>query len=179
MAAQPEPSLVLSFEEARHVVEAHAARLRPRGKELADLLDAAGQVLAEPVAADRSFPPCPRATRDGYALRAADLATLPARLEVVGELRAGANPAESNCALKSGEAIAIMTGAPAPSGADAIVMVEYTSRDGDFVSVKRAAKSGENIVPEGSEARRGETVLAHGTRLEAAAIAVAAAVGKT
>src|SRR2546421_852542 len=73
MAAQPDPSLILSFEEARHVVEAHAARLRPCGKELADLLEATGQVLAEPVVADRNFPPFPRAARDGYALRAADL----------------------------------------------------------------------------------------------------------
>ena len=74
MAAQPEPSLILSFEQARHLVEEHAARLHPRGKELVELLDSTGYVLAEPVAADRNFPPFPRATRDGYAVRAADLA---------------------------------------------------------------------------------------------------------
>src|SRR5438445_13702459 len=95
LAAQPEPSLILSFEEARHVVEAHAARLRPRGKELADLLDAAGQVLAEPIVADRNFPPFPRAARDGYALQAADLANLPATLEVVGDVKAGTAPHSS------------------------------------------------------------------------------------
>lgn len=59
MAAQPEPSLVLSFEDARHLVEEHATHLRPRGKELVDLLDSAGQVLAEPVVADRNFPRFP------------------------------------------------------------------------------------------------------------------------
>ena len=59
MAAMPEPSLILSFEEARHLVEAHAAHLRPRGKELVELLEGAGQILAEPVLADRNFPPFP------------------------------------------------------------------------------------------------------------------------
>ena len=82
MAAVPEPSLILSFEEARHLVEDHAAPLRPRGKELVELLEAAaaGQVLAEPIFADRNFPPFPRAMRDGYAVRAADLSQLPAAL---------------------------------------------------------------------------------------------------
>ena len=68
---------ILTFEQARHLVEEHAATLRPRGSELVELLDSPGQVLAEPVLADRNFPPFPRATRDGYAVRAADLAKLP------------------------------------------------------------------------------------------------------
>src|SRR5437016_8142334 len=178
MAAQPEPSLILSFEEARHVVEAHAARLRPCGKELADLLEATGQVLAEPVVADRNFPPFPRAARDGYALRAADLAKLPATLEVVGEIKAGAAP-ESAFELHPGEAAAIMTGAPVPSGADAVVMVEYTSRSGNQVEITRGVSAGDNIVPAGSEAKRGERLLSLGARLDHAAIAVAASVGRT
>jgi molybdopterin molybdotransferase len=178
MAAQPEPSLILSFEEARHVVEAHAARLRPRGKELADLLDAAGQVLAEPIVADRNFPPFPRAARDGYALQAADLANLPVKLEVVGEIKAGAAP-ESSFELHSGQAAAIMTGAPAPSGADAVVMVEYTSRNGNQVEITKGVSAGDNIVPAGSEAKRGERLLSPGTRLDYAAVAVAASVGRT
>src|SRR5437870_21907 len=178
MAAQPEPSLILSFEEARHVVEAHAARLRPCGKELADLLEATGQVLAEPVVADRNFPPFPRAARDGYALRAADLAKLPATLEVVGEIKAGAAP-ESAFELHPGEAAAIMTGAPVPSGADAVVMVEYTSRSGNQVEITRGVSAGDNIVPAGSEAKRGERLLSLGARLDHAAIAVAASVGLT
>ena len=85
MAAVPEPSLLLSFEDARHLVEHHAATLHPRGKELVELLDAAaagaGQVLAEPVFADRNFPPFPRAMRDGYAVRASDLSQLPVTLK--------------------------------------------------------------------------------------------------
>src|SRR5438105_13090731 len=123
MAAQPEPSLILSFEEARHVVEAHAARLRPRGKELADLLDAAGRVLAEPVVADRNFPPFPRATRDGYALRAADLAVLPAMLDVIAEIKAGVSSADVPT-LAAGQAAVITTGRPAPPGAHGVVLTE-------------------------------------------------------
>src|ERR1700741_2386618 len=95
MAAQPEPVSILSFEDARHLVETHAANVRPRRKETAELLDAAGQILAEPITADRNFPPFRRATRDGYAVRAADLAQLPATLEVVGEIKAGASLVES------------------------------------------------------------------------------------
>ena len=178
MAAQPEPSLILSFEEARHVVEAHAARLRPCGKELADLLEATGQVLAEPVVADRNFPPFPRAARDGYALRAADLAKLPATLEVVAEIKAGVAP-ESVFELHPGKAAAIMTGAPAPSGADAVVMVEYTTRHGNQAEISRGVSAGDNIVPAGSEAKRGERLLSPGTRLDYAAVAVAASVGRT
>ena len=59
MAALPEPSSILSFEDARHLVEEHAAHLRPHGKELVELLEGAGQILAEPVLADRNFPPFP------------------------------------------------------------------------------------------------------------------------
>src|SRR5260370_139873 len=86
-----EPAGLVSFEQARHIVEDHASRLRPRGRELLGLLDANGRVLAEPVHADRDFPPFPRAARDGYAVRAADLEKLPATLEVIGEIQAGAN----------------------------------------------------------------------------------------
>ena len=96
MAAVPEPSPILSFEEARHLVEDHAAHLRPRGKELVDLLESAGQVLAEPVFADRNFPPFPRAMRDGFAVRAADLSQLPATLDVIGEIKAGARKEDAS-----------------------------------------------------------------------------------
>src|SRR2546423_9561243 len=111
---------VLPFAEARRVVEEHARSARPTAPERVELLRALGRVLAEDIAADRDFPPFPRATRDGYAVRAADLAKIPARLEVVGEIRAGAAAEAVACALQSGEAVEIMTGAPAPPGADAI-----------------------------------------------------------
>ncbi len=178
MAAAPAQPQIVSFEEARHIVEVHAAQLRPRGKELIDLLDSAGRILAETLVADRNFPPFPRATRDGYAVRAADLAQLPATLEVIGEIKAGATPEAIPTKLEAGQAAAIMTGAPAPRGADAVVMIEYISRQGDRVEITRGVSRGDNIVPAGAEAHRGQRLLAPGTRLEHAAIAVAASVGR-
>lgn len=167
---------VLSFEDARRCVEDHASGLKPQGKELVELLDSVGRVLAESIVADRNFPPFPRATRDGFAVRASDLARLPADLKVVGEIRAGAQTAIK---VEVGQAASIMTGASAPAGADAVVMVEYTSSSGDTVQITKGVAAGENIVPAGEEAKRGEKLLLPGVRLEAAAIAVAASVGRS
>lgn len=178
MAAVHETSLILSFEDARHLVENHAAKLRPRGKELVELLEGAGQALAEPVVADRNFPPFARAMRDGYAVRAADLLQIPSTLEVIGEIKAGAT-ADDIPALQPGQAAAIMTGAPAPSGADAVVMIEHTSRDAGRVQIMKPVAAGDNIVPIATEAKRGERLLSPGARLDFAAIAVAAAVGRS
>ena len=152
--------------------------MRPRGRELLGLLDANGRVLAEPIHADRDFPPFPRAARDGYAVRAADLEKLPATLEVIGEIKAGAAPAQIP-QLASGKGAAIMTGAAAPVGADAVVMVEHTTRAGDRVEISRGVSAGENIVPAGSEAKRGDRLLSPGARISYAEIAVAAAVGRS
>jgi molybdopterin molybdotransferase len=167
---------LLSFEQARHVVEEHASRVRPPRKQGLSLLESAGRVLAEPVVADRNFPPFPRATRDGYAVRAADLSSLPARLAIVGEIKAGA---DVTIQLGSGQAAAIMTGAPVPAGADSVVMVEYASLQGDRVEIRRAIAVGENVVPQGAEAKLGERLLSPGVRLDAAAIALASSVGKS
>jgi molybdopterin molybdotransferase len=177
MAALPQPPSILTFEEARHVVEGHAAQVRPRIKKKVELLASIGRVLAEPIAADRDFPPFRRAMRDGYALRAADLTNLPATLEVIGEIKAGAAPEALPREVAAGQAAAIMTGAPAPEGADAVVMVEYTSLSGQRVIVTRAVASGDNIVAAGSEARKGQVLLHHGTRMDYGAIASAASVG--
>ena len=169
---------ILSFEHARHVVEEHAATLRPRGKELVELLDSRGQILAEPVLADRNFPPFPRATRDGYAVRAGDLAKIPVTLSVIAEIRAGA-ATDVGLKVEAGQAAAIMTGAPAPPGSDAVVMVEYSSREGNQVTITRGIAAGENIVPVAAEAKRGDRLLSPGVRLDHAAIAVAASVGRS
>jgi molybdopterin molybdotransferase len=171
------PALVLSFEEARRLVEQHASHLRPTGKESVELLEGAGQVLAEPVFADRNFPPFPRATRDGYAVQAADLSKLPAILRMIGERKAGA--ADTILTLRAGEAVSIMTGAAVPAGADAVVMVEYTSRSGGQVQITRGIAPGENIVPVGAEAKRGERLLPPGLRLDHTAVAAAASAGRS
>ena len=152
--------------------------MRPKGRELLGLLDSSGRVLAEPIHADRDFPPFPRVARDGYAVCAADLGNLPVSLEVIGEIKAGAPPAEIP-QITPGKAVAIMTGAAAPAGADAVVMVEYTVRAGDRVEIRRRASVGENIVPAGSEAKRGDRLLSPGVRVSYAEIALAAAVGRS
>jgi len=176
MAAQPEQASILSFEEARALVEAHASRLRPRGRELLGILDAQGRVLAEPIYADRDFPPFPRATRDGYAIRAADLDKLPADLKIIGEIKAGG--AVSTLPVESGQAATIMTGAPVPDGFDSVVMIEHTSRVGDRVHVARRVAATENIVAAGAEAKRGNKLLAPGVRIGYAEVAVTASVGR-
>src|SRR5512138_2491524 len=110
-------STVLSFKDALAVVEREAARVRPTDPEPVELLLAPGRVLAEAVAADRDFPPFARAARDGYAVRAADVGTLPALLKMIGEIRAGGPP--NDLTVAPGQAAEIMTGAPMPPGADA------------------------------------------------------------
>jgi molybdopterin molybdotransferase len=174
---------VVSFEEARHLVEQHSADMCSGEVETVDLLAGLGRVLAEGILADRDFPPFARATRDGYAVRAADLAEVPARLEVVGEVKAGDWPEPGVCSVGSGQAVGIMTGAPLPARADAVVMVEYTSPIGEpagkSVEVRRSVVIGENFVPRGAEARAGQLLLDRGRRLDHAGIAIAASVGKS
>jgi molybdopterin molybdotransferase len=178
MSSGADMARVLSFEEARRLVEHHAASVLPREVETVNLLAGIGRVLAERIVADRDFPPFRRATRDGYAVRASDLAKVPARLEVVGEIKAGAAPESQTRALTPGQAIGIMTGAPLPEGADAVVMVEYTLPAEHRVEVRRSVRSGENFVPHGAEARAGQVLIDSGRRLDHAGIAIAASVGK-
>lgn len=154
----------------------YCRRLKPTAQETISLPEALGRVLAEPLIADRDFPPFPRAARDGYAVQAANVTDVPARLRVVGQVKAGASFEKTT---SSGEAVEIMTGAAVPEGADAVVMVEYTRRNGDQVEVLRSPVKGENFVPQGSEARAGQEIVPSGTRMGFAQIAVAAAVGKT
>lgn len=179
MTEDTDKAQVLSFEEARAVVEGQAGLLHPSETETLALLDAIGRVLARAVAADRDLPPFPRATRDGYAVRSADLAVLPARLQVIGEIRAGEVPDHLPSNLSPGQTIAIMTGAPVPSGADAVVMVEFTAKKDKYVEITKGVAAGENIVPRGAEAHQGAILLDKGTRLNDAAIALAASAGRS
>ncbi len=167
---------VVPFEQACEIVREYCNRISSGQPETISLLQALGRVLAEPIVADRDFPPFPRATRDGYALRAEDVRTVPATLRVAGTVKAGS---AHHGAVARGEAVEIMTGAAIPDGGDAVVMVEYTSRDANQVVVQRTCTKGENIVPTGSESRAGQEMLARGSRLGFAQVAVAAAVGKT
>lgn len=182
---------VLSFEQADQAVRRYCERVPAPQSESVKLLESLGRVLAEAVAADRDFPPFPRSTRDGYAVRAADVKNIPARLRVVGQIKAGGTFTGS---LNAGEAVEIMTGASLPAGADAVVMVEHTSAAGGMVEhssasgnesascseveIKRAVSSGENFVPVGAEAHAGDVLLQPGARITPAHIAMMAAVGR-
>ena len=182
MSGAPVNPTVLSFEEARRVVEQHAALIRSGGDsatESVELLAAAGRVLAESVVADRDLPPFPRSTRDGYAVRSADLSQLPATLEVIGEIQAGETLEKIPRNIGAGQTASIMTGAPVPAGADAVVMVEYSSAQGKQVEITRGVAAGENIVPRGAEAREGALLFERRPAHECGDVALAASVGKS
>jgi molybdopterin molybdotransferase len=162
----------LTFPDARDTVlrTVRAARSLP-SCELVNLSAAAGRVLAAAIAADRDTPALSRSVRDGFALRAIDV---PGQLEVIGEVRAGeAYRGE----VGAHQAVEIMTGAPIPSGADAVVMVEHTRREGSRVIIGQTADPGQFINPRGCEAAAGETVLHPGQRLDYTQIAMLAAFG--
>lgn len=133
---------------------------------------AAGRVLAEPIAADRDYPALARSVRDGYAVRTIDL---PGELEVIGEVRAGESFSGE---VGARQAVEIMTGAPVPRGADAVVMLEHVRRAGSRVIAGQAAASGQFINPQACEARAGEILLDPGKRLDFTDIAMLAAAGK-
>ncbi len=110
------------------------------------LTAAHGRVLAAPLRAQLTQPPFDASAMDGYAVRAADVATLPATLQVVGESAAGHG---FSGAVGSGEAARIFTGAPVPRGADAIVIQENATRDGDRVTVREGRIEAEHVRPRG------------------------------
>ncbi len=139
--------------------------------ETVPLLDAPGRVLAADVTADRDYPPAPRSIRDGYAVRAADL---PGSLTVIGEVRAGTSFAGE---IRPGQCVEIMTGAPMPPGADAVVMVEHATLSDGQMTTTRQPLSGDNWTPAGCDASAGATVLHRGTRLRFNHIALLATVG--
>lgn len=165
---------VLRFEQALEVVMEHARGASvARTVETVGLLDSVGRVLAEPVRADRDQPPFNRSTRDGYAVRAQDTGGM---LRVVGSVRAGERWEKS---LEAGEAVEIMTGAPVPAGANAVVMVEHTALENGTLRVSegRDVRVGQNIVLGGAEALAYALLLRVGTVIGAAEIAVAASCG--
>jgi len=166
-----------SYVEARRILiqaaEARAAAV-PLLHERVALAGSLGRVLAETLLADRDAPPFDRATRDGFAVRAADVASVPATLSLTGEVRAGKHFSGT---VAPGQCVQIMTGAPVPAGADAVVMIEYTESAPGSVVIRRSVAPGENIVPLGSEARGGGEILRAGTRLGYAELAIAAQFG--
>src|SRR5215472_5193831 len=144
---------MISVEEARRRLLAPLKRL---GVEQVGLGDALGRVLAEDVAARRTQPPFAVSAMDGYAVRAEDLATIPAELRIVAEVPAGAGFGGH---VGAGEAARIFTGAPLPAGTDTIVIQEDTERNGDRVRVLEGAQRGRYVRREGLDFAESDVLL--------------------
>lgn len=167
---------MLTFEQAQSVVREKLGTVKRDLKaEAAPLGQALNRVLAENVEADRDYPPFNRSTRDGYAVRSADVGTAPAALDCVGEVRAGESFAGQ---VAPKQCVRIMTGAPLPPGADAVVMFEQAHESDARVSVQRPVEPWENVVRQGSEAAAGNLVVHEGRWLGAAELGLLASVGR-
>lgn len=167
---------LISLARAQELVLAAAQPLE--ASESVELAAAAGRVLATPLVADRDVPGFARSAMDGYAVRAADLTGVtpaePARLALLEAVHAGHLP---RGAVGAGSCIQVATGAPLPEGAEAVVKVEDTVRDGDTVLVHVAMERGKHVVPRGEDMRAGDEVLAPGMVLAPARVGVLAALG--
>lgn len=166
---------MISIEEARTRVLAAAAPLSPEERPLADVL---GSVLAQDIVAPHSVPPFDNSGMDGFAVKAADTVEAaeekPSVLSVVFTIPAG-HTAEGP--IKAGEAAKIMTGAPIPEGADAVIQSEWTEDLGSHVRILQAVKPGKNIRRAGEDVSAGDRVLTVGTILGPAEIGLAASLG--
>jgi molybdopterin molybdotransferase len=159
---------LLSVAEALERVLANA---EPLPAEETPLADADGRVLAFGLKALRTQPPADVSAMDGYAVRAGDVASAPARLKVIGEVAAGRPFAAT---VGAGEAARIFTGGVLPAGADAVVVQEVTQRQDDFVEVQKPTGKGRNVRPQGLDFRAGDTLFAKGHRLTARDLQLAA-----
>ena len=162
---------LLSVAEALALILKDVAPTMP---ETVGLLDAPGRVLALPLAATLTQPPFDASAMDGYAVRAADVAQLPARLQVIGEAAAGHG---FSGRVEVGQAVRIFTGAPVPPGADAVVIQENTAREGGVVVVREGSPEKGHVRTKGFDFREGQALLDAGTRLETRQITLAAAMG--
>jgi len=163
---------MISVEEALARLLAPLEALPP---EQVSVADAVGRVLAEDVAARRTQPPFAVSAMDGYAVRAADVAQVPARLKIVAEIPAGAGFGGT---IGAGETARIFTGAPLPAGADAIVIQEDTERDGDQVEIREGAPKGRYVRRAGLDFAEGDVLLRAGRRLTPRDIGLAAAMNR-
>jgi molybdopterin molybdotransferase len=148
------------------------------GVERVPLVHSVGRVLAEDVAADREYPPFDRATMDGFAVRTDDLLRSPGEsYRVIGTVFAGD---DALFTLHAGDAVKIMTGAPVPESADAVIKKEEADDRGGVVRFRAAEFTRhQNIARKGEDSRKDEQVLAKGVRIESGQLAVLAAVGKS
>ncbi|MFY0614030.1 MAG: molybdopterin molybdotransferase MoeA [Hyphomicrobiaceae bacterium] len=162
---------LLTVTEARAAILAQAA---PTAITSIPLWDADDRILAEPLAATRTQPPFDVSAMDGFAVRAGDVADLPATLKLIGEAAAGHG---FDGSVQPGEAVRIFTGAPVPPGADAIVIQENTEHNATKVIVKEGAPEAGHIRPRGFDFADGQSLLTAPRRLNARDITLAAAMG--
>lgn len=166
---------MIDYSEARDLVLSAAKKLPAESVPLARAL---GRTLARDVRAREDIPPFTKATMDGYAVRSEDTRPEPdaaeVRLAVLADLPAGRLPRQ---AVGRGQAVRIMTGAPLPGGADAVVMVEDTAADERDVVVRRAVRSGDNIGLAGEDLKKGDAAVERGTVIGPAEIGMLAAAG--
>jgi len=163
---------VPTFEEARRIILSSVA---PLGVERVTILDSLGRVIAEDLVAPWDMPLCDNSAMDGYAVRAADCATIPAVLRVTGYIPAGGEitgPVEPGCAIR------IMTGAPLPAGCDAVVPVEETDGGAEQVTITVSVKSRQHIRFTGEDITGGSTIVQAGTVIRPAEISMLASFGK-
>src|SRR5688500_7586127 len=156
------PYPMVPVEEAQRIIAEH---VQPLGVEEISSLAADGRVLAEDIFAGEDLPDVPKAAVDGYALRADDGM---AERRVLAELTAGGAFHETS--LQPGTAARIMTGAPVPPGADAVIMVEQTEEQDGVLRIGRAVAPGDSIHTVGQDIGRGSLVLSRGAALGAAEI---------
>lgn len=164
------PYPMVSVEEATRIITAH---VQPLETQEVSSLSADGYVLAEDIVAREHIPDVAKALVDGYALRSED--GLGER-RVLTELTAGAS---EDVALTPGTAVRIMTGAPVPPGADAVIMIEQTEEQGGILRIQRAVRQGDNIRVAGDDVAAGELVLEQGTLLNAVGVGLLASIGRT
>jgi molybdopterin molybdotransferase len=155
------------------------SRVFPLGSEKISLLETLGRVISEDVLASRDIPPFDNSGMDGYAVKFAEVEEAcpdhPARLQVIGDLPAGFVPDQT---LGQRQAIRIMTGAPIPGGADTVIPVEETKKEGDSVLILKTASRGEHIRRMGEDVRSGDPVLSKGEVIRPAEIGMLASLGR-
>ncbi len=168
---------MITVDEALDKILSHIHSL---GFEKVSLLDSLGRVIGEDVHARRDIPPFDNSAMDGYALRSVDVREAsqdrPLRLEVIEDLPAGYISAKT---VESRKAIRIMTGAPVPKGADAVIPVEETKKENGSVLIFRAVTPGENIRKSGEDVKKGDRVISQGDMIRPAEVGMLASVGRS
>jgi molybdopterin molybdotransferase len=168
-------SAMITVEEALDKI---LDRIQPLGSEKVSILEAVGRVSTEDILANRDIPPFDNSGMDGYAVRAQEIQSAstnhPVRLEVIEDLPAGHVPKKR---VERGKAVRIMTGALIPEGADTVVPVEDTKKDGRFTLIFKTTPRGEHIRKAGEDVKKGECVISAGDLIDPAAIGMLASVG--